>query len=79
MTTAVLGPLLGPVNGSNRIFETPSSYRPGSVRVFVNGQLKTQLREDGWEELGGRKIRLRIAPQAGPGSADVLSVFYLPL
>lgn len=75
----VIEPLLGAVNSVNLVFETTVDYRPGSVQVFSNGQLKTKPLGDGWVELGGRKIRMKEAPLAGPGWADVMSVYYIPL
>jgi hypothetical protein len=79
MAYPVIEPLLGPVNSSNLVFETTVEYRPASVQVFQNGQLKTKLLDDGWVELGGKKIRMKIAPRSGPGWADVMSVYYIPL
>ena len=69
----------GAVNGINTVFETPDPYVPGSVRVFVNGQLKRADLEDGWTELGGRRVRLAEAPKAAPGAVDVVQAYYEPL
>jgi len=76
----IIEPLQGPVNGTNRVFSASADYLPGSAQVFVNGQLKTKDLVDGWEELGGRRIRMKIAPVVHPTSIpDVLSIYYLPL
>ncbi len=43
--------LTGAINGSNLIFYTPWAYKPGTVAVFLNGQLLA--RNDGdhpWTE-----------------------------
>ena len=65
--------LKGPVNGSNRLFETSCPYLGGSVRLFLNGQLNTKDLKDGWVELGESKIRLETAPRVG----DVIQAYYL--
>jgi len=75
----LIQPMSGPVNGANTIFETPTAYVPGSVRVFINGQLKRVDLEDGWTELGGRRVRLKEAPLPAPGSVDVVQAYYIPL
>jgi hypothetical protein len=73
--------LQGPVNGSNLLFRTSVDYVPGSTQVFLNGVVWTQHLENGWDELGGRTIRMKEAPRADPppSNPDVLSVYYLPL
>jgi len=77
----VIEQLQGPVNGSNVLFQTSVDYVPGSTHVFLNGMAWTQPLENGWDELGGRRIRMKEAPRAvpPPGNPDVLQVYYLPL
>jgi len=69
----VIEPLAGPVNGSNRVFETTTDYVPDSVRVFRNGLVGVEELTDGWVELRPRKIRMKEAPKVG----DVLQAYYL--
>lgn len=75
----MVGPIIrvcsGVIDGSNLVFQTPAQYVPGSVRVFVNGQLLRADFDDGWVELGGDKIRLKIAPVVG----DTVSAYFVPL
>lgn len=65
----------GIINGSNRVFYTSVAYRPGSVMVFLNGQLKAGLLDDGWYELGTNRVRLKEAPLTD----DVLQFYYIPI
>lgn len=66
--------LAGATNGTNKLFQTSSSYRPGSVQVFRNGLLGEHTLVDGWQELGNKKILLNEAPPTG----DVLQAYYIP-
>jgi hypothetical protein len=69
----------GVIDGVNLIFTVSAPYVPGSTAVFLNGQLKTQLLDDGWDEtapLAGT-ITLKEAPRGSPGCPDVVQVFYL--
>ena len=63
----------GVTNGFNTLFTTPSSYAPGSLVVFLNGQALIRTNNDGWIELGGNRIQMKIAPTAG----DDLQAYYL--
>lgn len=74
MPSAVLRPLLGDVNGANTDFQTPAPYVPGSLAVWVNGQLRRADLNDGWQELGGSGVRMKQVPQPG----DVLQAFFRP-
>lgn len=65
----------GTADGVNRIFYTSVSYRPGTPRVFLNGQLKRNDIDDGWVELGSNKVQLDEAPE----SLDVVQIYYIPL
>ncbi len=63
---------VGIVNGVNLIFETPVPYKPGSLAVFLNGQVKVPTRDDGFVERGGTEFEMKEAPQVG----DVLQVMF---
>jgi len=65
MAQSLLRVLVGAVNGTNQVFQTPYPYVPGSVRIFVDGQLKREDFADGWIELGYDKVQLKIAPISG--------------
>lgn len=65
----------GAVNGVNKIYYVSADYVPGTVRVFINGQVKAPELEDGHTELGGRKINIKEAPRIG----DVVRIYYIPI
>jgi hypothetical protein len=65
MALALLRVLTGSVDGVNVVFQTPYPYRPGSVRIFLDGQLKREDFDDGWIELGYDKVQLKIPPESG--------------
>lgn len=65
----------GNINGANRDFLTSVDYRPGTVRVFLNGQLKAGALNDGWFELGTNRVRLKEAPL----TEDVIQIYYIPI
>jgi hypothetical protein len=60
----------GTIDGVNVLFTTSLPYTPGTVAVFLNGQL---LRTNEWMELGGRTFQLA-QPPVPP---DMVQVFYL--
>lgn len=64
----------GAIDGVNQVFEAPSDYVPGSLAVWINGQLKVPEREDGAVELGGRTFRINEPPKPG----DTVLVAYRP-
>ena len=64
--------LSGAVNGLNNVFQTSQPYVPGSVRIFLNGQLKRADFADGWIELGYDKVQLALPPLAG----DVVQAYF---
>jgi len=66
---------VGPANGMNVMFTTPTPYDPGSLEVFLNGQAKRADFADGWVELGGGLFQMKIAPETG----DVVQVAYRPI
>jgi len=72
MTPIILS-AIGIVNGINCDFRTPSPYVPGSVVVYVSGLSRVQSNDDGWDETGYDKFRMKEAPQPG----DRVSVYYL--
>lgn len=65
----------GTIDGVNTVFETSADYVTGSVQVFLNGQLKRVDLEDGWVELGGKKVKLNEPPIVG----DVVQIYYRPI
>lgn len=71
----IIEPLLGVVNGTNKLFETTAPYVPNSVVVFLNGQAKVREHDDGWEELGHKRIRLKEAPHVDD---DVMAYYLIP-
>lgn len=74
MSVAFIEPMYGLVDGVNQIFQTKNEYMPGTLRVFVNGVVYYGPFDDGWTELGDRKIRMKIAPVVG----DVIQAYYVP-
>jgi len=66
---------LGVVNGVNRDFSVGFDYVPGTTAVFLNGLALRKDWDDGWEELGKKKFRMKIPPLDG----DVVQVFYVVL
>lgn len=56
-------------------FQTPQNYRSGTVFVFLNGVLLERDWDDGFTELGGNTIQMKIAPKV----LDTLIAMYEPL
>jgi hypothetical protein len=52
-------------DGAQVMFSTSKEYVPGTVSVWINGLRKIQDWDDGFDELGGKDIEMREAPQAG--------------
>lgn len=75
MSLPFIEPLYGQTNGINQIFQTSMNYTPGSVQVFRNGLLLEASLDDGFVELGAKKIQMKIAPIPG----EVLQAYYLPV
>lgn len=69
---------IGVSDGVNLLFYTPTPYLPGSVAVFLNGQLKRADFTDGWTEANPvtGEVALLIAPLGGV-PPDVVQIFYL--
>ena len=66
-----LAPLSG--DGANRDFFTPTNYKAGSIRVFVNGQPYPEADDrKGWVEVNDTTIKMDTAPRTG----DVMQAFY---
>jgi len=65
----------GSIDGVNRIFYVSTDYRPGTTQVWLNGLMQGRHGQDGWKEMGGKKLQLHEAPRLG----DVLQVNYTPI
>jgi len=72
MSEPVLAEAIGPIDGANIYFLTPSAYWVGTVWAFVNGLLVARDGDDGSIELGGNVVKMRTAPQWG----DTLHFYY---
>ena len=72
MVLPLITSALGAVNGSNQNFSTPSPYMPGSLRIFLNGDLLQQDLDNGWVELTPTTFKLTEAPLPG----DYVQVYY---
>jgi len=55
-------------------FQTLLDYKPGTVSVWLNGIKLIDIWDDGFEELGGKTIRMKDAPWVG----DSLQAEYEP-
>jgi hypothetical protein len=64
----------GAVNGTNTIFSVSVPYVAGTTQIFLNGHAKVSSFADGWTELGGNKIQMKVAPEVG----DVVQVYFEP-
>jgi hypothetical protein len=72
--------LTGVVDGVNTTFFTPVAYTPGSLAVFVNGQLKRADYNDGWIEANPAtgEVTLKEAPRPCPPDLDeVIQAFFI--
>lgn len=70
---------IGVSDSVNVLFYTPTfPYAPGSVAVFLNGQLKRADFMDGWVESNPAvgEVTLLLPPLAGV-PPDVVQIFYL--
>lgn len=65
----------GAADGVNRIFYVSTDYRAGTPRVWLNGLLQVRHGQDGWSEMGGKKLQLHEAPHMG----DTVQVYYTPI
>ena len=62
---------IGTIDGVNTLFQTPTDYKPGTVRAF------TSLAQwaDSITELGGKDVELCEAPCEG----DLVYLYYISL
>ena len=69
----------GVIDGINTVYTVSVAYQPGSVAVFLNGQLKRQDLDDGWTETGpaAGEVTLTEAPRSIGKCPDVLQIFFL--
>jgi hypothetical protein len=69
----------GVIDGVNKTFKVSMPYLPGTLAVFLNGQLKVGGYMDGWVEsaptLG--EFTMNTAPEPGPVGGDVVQAFYI--
>lgn len=72
MADPVLEPAIGVVDGANVAFETSVAYWPGTLRVYLNGQLIHEADDDGPVETGGRTFTVGRPPVPG----DILDAWY---
>lgn len=63
----------GLVDGANTLFETEKVYRGGTLIAYRNGQALEQTMENGWDELGGKLFRMKVAPM----QKDVIGAYYI--
>ena len=68
-------PVLGVVDGVNKIFRTNLPYGEGSLACYLNGQLLRKEDDDGWAELDPWRgvIQYKAAPMPG----DIPQAFYI--
>ena len=64
----VIDTLSGDKDGSNKVFELPHNYVPGSVHIMS----PLMLQPGEFVELGGKQVELDIAPSEG----DVVRALY---
>ena len=65
--------MIGAINGSNKVFETPTKYVSGTIKLTWNGQVVDPSDDKkGWSELSDIEIQTTEAPRVG----DVLQAFY---
>jgi hypothetical protein len=67
----------GACDGVNTLFVTLLPYTPGTLAVFVNGQLKSRTLDDGWTELDPNAGTFVIT--APPEPNDVIQTFFIDL
>jgi hypothetical protein len=69
----------GVIDGVNTVYTVSVAYQPGSVAVFLNGQLKRQDLDDGWTETNPAtgEVTLTEAPRSIGKCPDVLQIFFL--
>lgn len=75
MTFPRIEDAVGTINSFNKAFETTVPYRPGSLRVWINGELLLRDFPDGFRELGNNRFDMKAAPR----TTDTLRVYYISL
>jgi hypothetical protein len=65
----------GAIDGVNTLFVVSQPYRPGSVAVFLNGQLIRQIDDDGWSETSPALGQVTLTE--APILEDVVQIFYI--
>jgi hypothetical protein len=60
-------------DGTRSVFNTTTPYVAGSVIVFVNGLGSVATADNGWIELSGTQVQLKITPKA----IDTVSFYYM--
>jgi hypothetical protein len=69
----------GTIDGVNTVFTVSMAYGPGSIAVFINGQLMERNLDDGWFETdpSAGTVTLKEAPRSSGACPDVIQIFYL--
>jgi hypothetical protein len=71
----------GAIDNVNTVFTLSRSYTPGTVAVFLNGQLKREDYDDGWIETDpvAGVVTLKEPPRSAGGyePLDVVQIFYI--
>lgn len=65
----------GVIDGVNVVFTVSAPYQPGTVAVFLNGQLKRKDFVDGWAETNPAAGIVTLAEAPRPG--DVVQIFFI--
>ena len=66
MSDPIIAPAIGTIDGANVDFQVPVAYTPGTVWLFLNGQLIPRENDEGTVvELGGVDVRLIQPPESG--------------
>jgi hypothetical protein len=56
---------IGPINDVNQDFNTSGTYIPGTLNIYLDGQLLRKDYTDGFAELGGTAFRMNVPPRSG--------------
>jgi hypothetical protein len=69
----------GVIDGVNLLYTTSTSYKAGSLAVFLNGLLQEASLVDGWVETDpvAGTFTMKEAPRSSGPCPDVLQVFFL--
>jgi hypothetical protein len=69
----------GAVDGANLLYTTSTSYKPGTLAVFLNGLLQEASLDDGWAETDpvAGTFTMKEAPRSSGPCPDVIQVFFL--